>query len=119
VNVSPAGSGGAQYGSPACGAVITSSIAAASVTVRAIGPITDSMVTSVATGPRDTLPRLGLRPTSPHTDAGMRIEPPPSLACAKGTRRPATADAAPPEDPPASRPVSHGVTVGGRPAGSV
>ena len=31
----------------------------------------------------------------------MRIEPPPSLACAIGARPAATAAAAPPEDPPA------------------
>ena len=29
--------------------------------------------------------RVGFRPTSPQLDAGMRIEPPPSLACATGT----------------------------------
>ncbi len=45
-------------------------------------------------------PRLGLRPKSPQFAAGMRIEPPPSLACAAGTMPAATAAAAPPEEPP-------------------
>lgn len=32
-----------------------------------------------------SLPRVALRPTSPQQAAGMRMEPPPSLACAIGT----------------------------------
>jgi len=40
-----------------------------------------------------------LSPNRPHCAAGIRIEPPPSVACATG--RPAdTAAAAPPEEPP-------------------
>jgi len=51
--------------------------------------------------------QLGLRsrvifsPTSPQHAAGMRIEPKPSLAWARGTMPLATAAAAPPLDPPA------------------
>ena len=45
-------------------------------------------------------PRPGLSPTSPHTAAGMRMEPPPSLACAIGTTPAATSAAAPPEEAP-------------------
>lgn len=41
----------------------------------------------------------------------MRIEPRPSLPCAIGTRPAATAAAAPPEEPPGVRPVSHGLRV--------
>ena len=52
-------------------------------------------------------------PTRPHTLAGMRIDPPPSLPCAIGTKPAATAAAAPPLDPPARREVSHGVRAGG------
>ncbi len=52
-------------------------------------------------------------PNSPQTDAGIRIEPPPSLACATGARPPATAAAAPPLEPPAERSRSHGVRAGG------
>src|ERR1700710_1283145 len=42
----------------------------------------------------------------------MRIEPPPSLAWAIGNMPPATAAAAPPEDPPGERLVSQGVREG-------
>jgi len=45
-------------------------------------------------------PRDGLRPMTPQQEAGTRIEPAPSLASAIGTRRAATAAAAPPLDPP-------------------
>ena len=42
----------------------------------------------------------------------MRIEPPPSLPWASGTMPAATAAAAPPEEPPGVRSVSHGLRVG-------
>ncbi len=64
-------------------------------------------------------PWLGLSPTSPQHDAGMRIEPPPSLACANGTMPLATAAAAPPLDPPGERVVSHGLWVAPQAIGSV
>ena len=48
-------------------------------------------------------------PTSPQHDAGLRIEPPPSLPCAIGQRPAAVAAAAPPLDPPGVRAVSHGL----------
>ena len=69
--------------------------------------------------PDEIKPRLTFRPTSPQADAGIRIEPPPSEACASGVMPAATAAAAPPLDPPADRVGSHGVTAGGRPSGSV
>jgi|GEM_PF-4964739 len=37
------------------------------------------------TTPAIVRPRLGLNPTTPHADAGMRIEPPPSFPYASGT----------------------------------
>ena len=37
---------------------------------------------SPKSGASETRPRVGLSPTRPHADAGMRIEPPPSLAWA-------------------------------------
>ena len=43
---------------------------------------------------------MGLIPTSPHSDAGMRIEPPPSVAVATPTSPAATAAAEPPLEPP-------------------
>ncbi len=45
-------------------------------------------------------PREGLSPNRPQQDAGTRIDPPPSVACAIGTTRAATSAAAPPDDPP-------------------
>src|SRR2546427_12313155 len=57
-------------------------------------------------------PRDGFKPTSPHSLDGMRIEPPPSLACATGTRPAATAAAEPPLEPPGERLVSQGLRVG-------
>ena len=63
-------------------------------------------------GPHGVRPRLGLRPTRPQQDAGIRIEPAPSLPCAIGTAPAATSAAAPPLDPPTPRCRSHGLRVG-------
>ena len=41
----------------------------------------------------------------------MRVEPPPSLACAIGTMPEATAVAEPPDEPPLMRSRSHGLRV--------
>ena len=70
-------------------------------------------------GPSVMRPWLGLSPTSPQHDAGMRIDPPPSLAWANGTIPDATAAAAPPLDPPGVRVVSHGLCVAPHATGSV
>src|SRR5258708_35086687 len=70
-------------------------------------------------GANDTRPRDGLRPNSPEHAAGIRIDPPPSLACAAGTTPPATAADAPPDDPPGVRSRSHGLRAGPKRAGSV
>src|SRR5918911_4152341 len=48
----------------------------------------------------------------PHHEAGMRIEPPPSVPSASGTSPPATAAALPPEEPPVLRDVSKGLRLG-------
>jgi hypothetical protein len=48
----------------------------------------------------------------PQHDAGMRIEPAPSLASAIGTMREAMAAAVPPLDPPGVMPSFHGFFVG-------
>ena len=45
-------------------------------------------------GAVETRPRDGLRPKTPQQDAGIRIEPPPSVPCASGTS-PAASAAAP------------------------
>ena len=60
----------------------------------------------------ETRPRLGLRPNRPVTAAGTRIEPPPSVAWATGTRPAATAAAAPPLEPPAPYRGFQGLRVG-------
>ena len=49
----------------------------------------------------------------------MRIEPPPSVACAIGRPRAATMAAEPPDEPPGERSLRHGLTVGPPKAGSV
>src|SRR5207249_3233795 len=91
------------------GPAIASSSAAASRTVRASGPCTDKPLISALSGAVDTRPRLVFRPTSPLTLDGMRIDPPPSLPGAAGSRPDATAAPAPPLDPPADLVRSHGV----------
>ena len=49
----------------------------------------------------------------------MRVDPPPSVAWAIGTIPDATAAAAPPEDPPVVRDVSHGLRAAPYRRGSV
>src|ERR1700758_4021113 len=55
---------------------------------------------SPRSGPSGLRARVGFIPNTPQAEAGMRIEPPPSLACATGTMRAAPAAAAPPDEPP-------------------
>ena len=72
-----------------------------------------------APGASEMRPRAGLRPTRPEWQAGVRMEPPPSLASASGSTRAATAAAEPPEEPPGVRVVSQGLTVAPYILGSV
>ncbi len=51
-------------------------------------------------GPSGLRPRVGFMPNSPQHAAGIRIDPPPSLACAIGTTPAATIAAEPPLEPP-------------------
>jgi len=51
-------------------------------------------------------------PTTPHSEAGWRIEPPVSDPSARGTMPEATAAAEPPEEPPGTRSRSWGLRVG-------
>src|SRR5438067_1709064 len=88
---------------------MTSSSAAASGTVRAIGPEIPRPKTPGPYGAGETRPSDGLLQTRPQHDAGLRIEPPPSLPCAIGASPAATAAAAPPLEPPGVRAVSHGL----------
>src|SRR5689334_23354530 len=99
---------------------MTSNIAAVSRTVRDTTPCTAApCMDSLVVGPIGVSPRPGFRPTRPQQAAGMRIEPPPSLAPAHGTMPAATAAADPPEDPPGVRPRSQGLRAGPHAAGSV
>src|ERR1700688_1430454 len=67
---------------------------------------------SPRSGPSGLRARVGFNPNTPDAEAGIRIEPPPSLACATGTRRAATAAPAPPEEPPEECARFHGFRVG-------
>ena len=58
-----------------------------------------------------TRPWEGLCPNAPLHAAGMRTEPPPSLAVTKGRTPPTRAAAAPPDDPPGVRSKFHGLRV--------
>src|SRR5687767_8041057 len=59
-----------------------------------------------------TRPYVGLKPTMPHSDAGIRIEPPVSVPSAPKHMSAATAAAEPPDDPPATRSSAHGFRTG-------
>ena len=79
--------------------------------MRAIGPPTDVVSHWLYAGHCGTRPRLGRRPTTPQNDAGLRSEPPMSEPSASGTMPDASAQAAPPEEPPADRVGSTGLRV--------
>src|ERR1700674_1465877 len=87
-----------------------SSIRALSRTLRdTTRPVDSPPHPSPASGANETRPRDGLRPNSPHWAAGIRMEPPPSVACATGKMPAATAAAAPPDEPPAECARFHGL----------
>src|SRR5689334_12987532 len=93
---------------------------AVSRTVRDTTPWTAApCMGSPCAGPDGVSPRPGLRPTSPQQAAGMRIDPPPSLAPAHGTTPAATAAADPPDEPPGVRSGFHGLRAGPHATGSV
>src|SRR5437016_4925273 len=92
--------GGAQYGSPTSGPATASSSRALSRTDRVTAcSTTRPLITSPQWGPSGTRAREGLNPKTPQQEAGILIDPPPSLACAIGTIPQATAAADPPLDP--------------------
>src|SRR5438270_12732974 len=92
--------------------------AAVSLTVRVRTP---SMVPPIHASPTSgdwlTRARVGFRPTTPHSLAGMRIDPPPSLPWAPGVIPEATAAPVPPEEPPFERPGVQGLRAGPRDGG--
>src|SRR6201999_1210008 len=82
-----------------------------------LSPSSTPRPTSARSGPTVIRPWLGLSPTSPQHEAGMRILPPPSEAWANGTIPAATAAAAPPLDPPDVRSRAQGLRVGPQASG--
>mgnify|MGYP000272846267 CR=1 FL=1 len=87
-------------GSPAWGPSVASSMAALSRTVRLTTWWTEKPMAPSVTSQIGVRSRVTFMPTRPQLAAGMRIEPPPSLAWAAGRMPAATAAAAPPDDPP-------------------
>src|SRR2546425_8195660 len=72
---------------------------ATSATVRASGPTWSRLLQSGITPWQLTRPNDGLRPTMPHSAAGMRIEPPVSVPTEATHIPDAMAAAEPPLDP--------------------
>src|SRR5438874_7616551 len=62
---------------------------------------------------RLTRPKVGMRPTTPQSKAGPRIEPPVSEPSATGTMLAVTAAPEPDDDPPVKRSRFHGLRAGG------
>ena len=86
--------------SPGAGPRHASTKAAVSRTERDWQPwMETSPVRSDKCGAIERTPRETLRPILPLTPAGIRIEPPPSVACAIGTTPAATIAALPADDP--------------------
>src|ERR1700751_2040037 len=67
---------------------------------------------SPRSGPSGLRARVGFRPNTPEAEAGMRIEPPPSLAGAIGRMRAAPPAPAPPDEPPEECARFQGLRVG-------
>ncbi len=89
---------------------MTSSSSAVSATVVASEPTTAFWARCV-TPKVGIRPYVGFRPGNPVKLAGVRIEPPPSLAVQNGTMPADTAADEPPLDPPGVRDGSHGFRV--------
>lgn len=70
-----------------------------SATVRVIGPAWARVPNGLA-GYSGTRPYVGLNPTMPQNDAGIRIDPPPSVPTDRVLNPAPTAAALPPLDPP-------------------
>src|SRR6187551_3379719 len=90
----------AVVGSSGSGPAMTLSTMAQSSAVCAKGPTVSSVNESGIALARLTRPLVGLKPEVPQKCAGMRIEPPVSDPSAAGTRRAATAEPEPDDEPP-------------------
>src|SRR5699024_10134898 len=93
------------------GPAITDSSSARSLTLRAIGPCTLIRSHGLVNGHVGPRPGAGRSPTMLQNEAGVRSQPPKSLASASGTMPLATAAEDPPLEPPAERVVSYGLSV--------
>src|SRR6476646_2197891 len=101
--------GSALYQPRGSGRPMMSSAAAVSSTVLESTPLVARPSSSFTR--LGTRLRLAFNPTSPLQAAGMRIDPPPSEACAIGAMPDATAAPAPPLDPPGVWSGFHGLRV--------
>src|SRR5450432_741155 len=91
--------GATEIGDIRLNPTIASSISAASSAVRASGPCTWPGSQASGIGQFGVSPGVGLIPTMPQNEAGIRIEQPKSVPCASGAIPVATATADPPEEP--------------------
>lgn len=101
---------GRAVGSPATGPACTERSSRRSSTDAASGP---HVVSSChhSRGSRPTTPFVGLIPASPQKAAGIRIEPPVSVAVAIGAIPAATAAPEPPLEPPGDQSGAQGLRV--------
>ena len=110
-NPSRIGSGnGSADGSPGTGPASIDSNSRTSAIDVANGPNVERSIHS-GMGSRPITPFVGLRPARPQNAAGIRIEPPPSVAVAIAAMPEASAAAEPPLEPPGDHSVPHGFVV--------
>src|SRR3954447_9029270 len=107
-------SAGIEMTSPGAAPTTTDASSSTSATVEPVHPM-DENSSQRGSVPRPIAPFVALYPTSPHSAAGIRTDPPPSLLVARGARPAASAAPAPPLDPPGERLRLHGVRVGRKP----
>ena len=107
-NVTPTRGAASVDGSRGSAPAIASVSKATSATVCASGPTESKSVDSGTAPYRLIRPYVGLRPVNPHSEDGMRIEPPVSDPSAHGVIPAVTAAAEPPPEPPGKREGPHG-----------
>src|SRR5687767_7071739 len=101
---------GTAVGSPGSGPDSSSNRSTRSSIDVASGPNVERSIQS-GIGSRAITPAVGLMPASPQKAAGMRIDPPPSVAVAMGASPAAIEAAEPPDEPPGDRSRFHGFLV--------
>src|SRR5215208_2992943 len=101
-----------SFGSGVFGSSVALRNTAVSRTVRVRAPSTRRGHVGFAKPPGSSRPRDAFKPNSPQWEAGIRIDPPPSVPCASGTMPAATHAAEPPLDPPGLYARFHGLLVG-------